>query len=164
MKGFFIMGDKLNENLEVVLSFFEKEEWPYEIESDAILTGFSGENSSFELTIDSNEEDIVTHAFLPVSVPKDKRNKVAEFLTRVNFRLFIGNLQMDFRDGEISYRVVLVTNDIQASYTMVRRMIIVTCLMFDQLHDHLMSVMYSDITPEEEAEKVDKYFSEKVSS
>lgn len=39
-----------------------------------------------------------------MNVPEDRRLALAEFLTRANYGLFIGNFEMDWQDGEVRYK------------------------------------------------------------
>ena len=43
---------------------------------------------------------------LPVFVPENRRAAVAETITRFNYGMVFGNLEMDFADGEVRVRTI----------------------------------------------------------
>ena len=43
-------------------------------------------------------EIFIFYAEAPIAVPEDKRVTVAEYMTRVNFGMRIGNMEMDMND------------------------------------------------------------------
>lgn len=49
-------------------------------------------------------EQFAFYVIAPVRAPEEMRGAVAEFLTRVNYGLWIGNFEMDWRDGEVRYK------------------------------------------------------------
>src|SRR5882724_1331779 len=51
-----------------------------------------------------DKERFTAHYFFDHSVPPERRSKVAEFITRVNYGLVGGNLEMSFEDGTLRYK------------------------------------------------------------
>jgi len=45
------------------------------------------------------------YTVLPVSAPANKLTDVAEYLHRANYGLVLGNFELDFRDGEVRYKI-----------------------------------------------------------
>jgi hypothetical protein len=50
-------------------------------------------------------------ALFPVRVPESHRLAAAEYLTRANYGLTLGNFEMDFADGEVRFRTSMSTDD-----------------------------------------------------
>ena len=50
---------------------------------------------------------VVFYVASPVRVPPERRLAVAEYLTRANYGLVMGNFEMDMNDGEVRFRVSL---------------------------------------------------------
>lgn len=149
-------------NIDIVEEFLKTDEWPYEyVGTFLIKTGFEGRNSTFNLFLNTDDGDISCSAILPVRVPDDKRLKIAEFITRINFGLHLGSFKLDFTDGEVIYETVIITDGIVVSMDMVKRMLLTTSIMFDMFHDQLMAQIYSDVTPEEAIKKIDGFYNNK---
>jgi hypothetical protein len=51
---------------------------------------------------------IVFHSICPFNVPAERRAAVAEFLSRVNHGLSLGNFEIDLDDGEVRLKTVLL--------------------------------------------------------
>lgn len=93
---------------ETVFGFFHDQGWPFsEHDSLPILrieyAGASGPWTMFARVRDDAEQVIVLSQF-PTSVPSERRGPMAEFITRANYGLNIGNFEMDFDDGEVRFR------------------------------------------------------------
>ena len=44
------------------------------------------------------------YVIAPVKAPEEVRAAVAEYITRANYGLRIGNFEMDYTDGEVRYK------------------------------------------------------------
>jgi hypothetical protein len=53
---------------------------------------------------DAEFDQCVVFSYLTEEVRPARRAAVAEFLTRANYGLRVGNFEMDFDDGEVRYR------------------------------------------------------------
>jgi len=101
-----------NENglqaFETLGQYLEEDGWyPQQLEDKTIYrVGFSGKNGQLNCfaQIRVDLEQFLFYAIAPVKVPEEQRMAVAEFITRANYGLRIGNLEMDFNDGEIRYK------------------------------------------------------------
>jgi len=78
-----------------------------------------------------------------------KRQAVAEFLTRVNFGLFIGNFEMDFSDGELRYKTAIDVQDGQLTQEMIRKLVYSNVMMMDKYLPGIMSIIYAGTAPVE---------------
>jgi len=92
--------------------------WKYEErerESGMLLVmGFKGKKASYRMYIDIKEqaEQVIIYSMLPQSAEEEKRPLVAEFLTRANYGIRLGNFEMDYSDGEIRYKTSLDVSDL----------------------------------------------------
>ena len=102
-------SEKENENglraYETLGNFLTNDEWhPQPIEGKyayrTFLTGDYGELRC-EARIRVEQEQLAFYIFLGTNVPPERRTAAAEFLTRANYALPLGNFEMDFEDGEV---------------------------------------------------------------
>ncbi|PSJ72274.1 hypothetical protein C7N43_35075 [Sphingobacteriales bacterium UPWRP_1] len=63
----------------------------------------NGINGSVSFIIDVCDETVLTMAICSVNTPPEKRTLMAELLTRINFKMLLGNFDMDFEDGEVRF-------------------------------------------------------------
>ncbi len=74
--------------------------------------------------IDPNWEQFAFYVLLPIRVREDLRLVFAEYLTRVNYGLRVGNFEMDFADGEVRYKSVISFKDEPLTQTWIRNAIL----------------------------------------
>ncbi len=104
-----------------------------------------------------NPHTMLFLTYLPMKINEDKRAEVAEFLTRANYGLHVGNFEMDMEDGEVRYKTTGVTDEkTMPSLDVIRRLTYIGFSMFDRYVPSLLSIVYGEKTPLEaiaEAEK-----------
>lgn len=135
--------------------FFIEDDWRFDqIESEPMLKmGFTGKNGSWRCIAQAREDQkqVVFYSRLEVRVPEAKRAAMAEFLTRANFGLFIGNFEMDFDDGEIRYKTSVDIKDNEDKLTsgIVKRLVYMNVFMTDRYFPGIMSVIYAGTKPKD---------------
>lgn len=70
------------------------------------LFDVEGETSSNPCQVNVQSNLFTVSCGAPFRVPPDQRGRVAEYLARINFKVGLGHLAMDFSDGEVCFRVV----------------------------------------------------------
>jgi len=136
---------------EEIVNFFEEDGWPFvQIEGEPLLQMvFQGENGKWTCYAKArdNQEQFVFYSVCPVNTPDSKRLAVAEFLTRANSGMIIGNFEMDFEDGEIRYKTSIDVEDDSLSCALIKRLVYANVMMMDAYLPGMMSVIYGDVTP-----------------
>lgn len=147
-----------------MIEFFDEDEWQYQWEEGlSILSmGFSGMNGKWMCYAQAREaqRQFVFYSVLPVNVPADKRAAVAEFITRANYGMIIGNWEMDYTDGEVRYKTSMDVEGIDISAPMIRQLVYANLVVTDRYLTGIMRVMYSDLPPAhilEDIEDVETY-------
>jgi hypothetical protein len=136
---------------EEIVNFFEEDGWPFvQIEGEPLLQMvFQGENGKWTCYAKArdDQEQFVFYSVCPVNTPDSKRLAVAEFLTRANSGMIIGNFEMDFEDGEIRYKTSIDVEDDSLSCALIKRLVYANVMMMDAYLPGIMSVIYGDVTP-----------------
>jgi hypothetical protein len=150
------MGQILDE----VLAFLEADNWPYsKIEDKPVYkTGFEGKNGQFTCYAQERDQQqqFVFYSVFPVRAPENKLPEVAEFITRANFGMIIGNFELDYTDGEIRYKTSVDAEDIEFTEPLVRHLIYANVLTLDKYFPGLMRVLYAGIAPLDAIGEVEK--------
>jgi hypothetical protein len=101
--------------------------WPFsEVPGmPVLLSELSGPLGSwtFYAQIVEEQELIAFYSVCPLTVPENRRLEVADFLTRANYGLALGNFELDFADGEIRYKTVLEVEGRYISPALVKRLV-----------------------------------------
>lgn len=135
-----------------VQQFFTEDEWPFSDIGDNVLrTNFQGESGQWACFAQTRDEQnqFVFYSVCPLTVPEDKRAVMADFLTRANYGMILGNFEMDFDDGEVRYKTSIDSNGDDLTPTFIRPLIYANVLMMDKYLPGVMAVTYGNIGPVE---------------
>ena len=145
--------------LDVVERFLENDDWPISrVEGRTVIkTGFEGKNGQFTCYAQerNEQEQFVFYSIFPVRTPENKTHEVAEFITRANYGMIIGNFELDYGDGEIRYKTSVDIEDSDVTEPLVRHMIFANVLTMDKYFPGLMRVLYAGIDPVSAIEEVE---------
>jgi hypothetical protein len=148
----------LSELFDVVLAYFTEKGWPVaqHEELPILRLEYQGENGRWFCYARVREEasQFIFLSTLSEKAPEDRRPVVAEFLTRANFGLNIGNFEMDFSDGEIRYKTsVDVTHD-RLTPGLVDALVKASLVAMDDYLPGIKAVITGEATPSEAIEKI----------
>jgi hypothetical protein len=141
----------MGEIFETAVRFFSEDGWPFtQLEGKPVLRmGFKGDNGQWTCFAQAREEQrqCVFYSVCPTNVPEHKRMAMAEFLTRANYGLIIGNFEMDFDDGEVRYKTSLDVEGDHLSPALVKSLVYANVVTMDRYLPGIMRVTYSDLPP-----------------
>jgi hypothetical protein len=143
-----------------VKEFFIGDDWRFsELEEGALRMGFSGRNGNWTCIARPREDRgiFLFYSIAAVNVPEEKRLQVAEYLTRANYGLPLGNFEMDFSDGEVRFKTSLDIEGEEYMLTpaMVKSLVYSNVLTMDRYLGGMMAVIYGDALPEQEIRKAE---------
>ncbi len=145
--------------LDTAAQFLEADNWPYsQVEGKTIYkTGFEGKNGQFTCYAQERgeQEQFVFYSIFPVRAPENKLADIAEFITRANYGMIIGNFELDYSDGEIRYKTSVDVEEIEISEPLVRHLVYANVLTIDKYFPGLMRVIYAGIAPSDAINEVE---------
>jgi hypothetical protein len=148
MQAFQTLGD-----------FLTEDEWyPQKLEDRHVYrVGFSGSNGQISCFAQVNIEleQFFFYAVAPVKVPEEHRAAVAEFTTRANYGMRIGNFELDFSDGEVRYKSSLDFEDATLTPALIKNTIYPAVRTLDQYIPGIMSVVYGGKSPAEAIDEIE---------
>jgi hypothetical protein len=93
---------------------FAENRWPFaEVRGmPVLLSDLSGVwgRWKFYAQVATDHDAILFYSVCPLRVPEELRLEAAHFLTRANYGLATGNFELDFTDGEIRFKTVLLVD------------------------------------------------------
>lgn len=98
---------------------------------------------------------IIAHTYVSLKADDDCMAQVAEYLTRANYGLNIGNFELDFRDGEIRYKVALNCLDALPGPDAIDDLCAVPSSMYNRYGNGLLAVAMGMMTAEEAIKKAE---------
>jgi hypothetical protein len=142
-----------------LIDFFEEDDWEFTwLDGTPILSmGFSGKNGKWMCYAQAREDQhqFVFYSVCPINAPKYRRHAVAEFITRANYGMIIGNFEMDYEDGEIRYKTSIDVEGTSLLPALVKQMVYSNVLITDRYLPGLMRIIYGNVSPSAEIERIE---------
>jgi hypothetical protein len=136
---------------EILGQFLDQDGWyPQQLEDRAVYrVFFNGKNGELRCyaQIHHSLEHLLFYAVAPVKAPVECRPAVAEFITRANYGMRIGNFEMDYSDGEIRYKSSVDFEGETLTHNWIRNAIYPAVQTMDRYLNGLMAVIYGGKTP-----------------
>lgn len=139
---------------QAVTMFFEEMEWPFETvegQGEVLQTWYEGANGMFVCFCHCREEaeQIIFYVVAQERCPEAYRAAMAEFLTRANFGMLIGNFEMDYSDGEVRYKTSVDLEDAGMSPALLRNLVVAASTTFDKYYTGFQAVASGAMGPVE---------------
>lgn len=134
-----------------VVRYFEQDDWKFTLHDDrrTLMLGATGKNGRYQCFVHVRDEHPVVSVFsiAGVRVPEAKLAAMAEFLTRANYGLCLGNFEMDYSDGEVRYKTSLDIRDGELTTDMIEVLVHVNFGTMDRYFPGVMAVLSGSGTP-----------------
>ncbi len=136
---------------ESVTNFFQEEEWQFQIvqEKQTLRLVFQGNNGKWDCYAKAREEkqQFVFYSLCPIQVPSEKLQAIAEFITRANYGMIIGNFELDFNEGEIRYKTSIDVDGDNLSFALIKQMVYANVMMMDEYLPGIIATIKNNISP-----------------
>ncbi len=143
---------------DAVVQFFEQDEWhvtPGSVEN-SLETDYPGKHGHLSCIAFAAEpqNQFVFYSIVPVVAPVELIDLVGTFLHRVNYGLIIGNLEMDYSDGEIRFKTSVDVEDTELTYELIRNTIHDNILQLEQYLPGIYGLIHGGLDIEAALTKV----------
>ena len=127
--------------MKLAKEYLESDGWTYELleSHSTIAVGFEGKNGKWHCMVQTreNENQLIFYSSLENGIPESMIEKIMRFITIVNYRLVVGNFEMDISDGELNYKTALDLDGIDPPQSLIRNIIQTNLATFDR---HLLGI------------------------
>ena len=139
--------------LESLRSYFSENRWVFDqLEGKTILRmGFKGETAEWTCFAQAREQQqqAVFYSRASIQVPAERRMAVAEFITRANYGMILGNFEQDMEDGEIRYKTSIDVEGSILTPNLIHQLVACNVHMMDQYLPGVMAVAFGGLSPKE---------------
>jgi hypothetical protein len=136
-----------------LINFFTNDDWSFtRLQGQPILyTAIQGEHGEWNCYAHMREAQaqFVFYSICPIATPEDKRLAIAEFITRANSGMILGNFELDFEDGEIRYKTSIDVTDDYLSHALIEQLVYANVSMMDAYLPGIRSVIAGEASPAE---------------
>lgn len=137
--------------IEQLISFFCKEDWSFSKEQgqSALRLAFAGDHGQWNCLAKTLEDQrqFIFYSISPLSASQSRLPEVAEFITRINYGLIIGNFELDFKDGEIRYKTSIDVEGIALTNTLIEQLVYTNVLTMDKYLPGIKGVIKDKMNP-----------------
>ena len=137
---------------QTVIAFFTQDDWSFtRIQGEtALRLAFQGDNGAWNCyaQVREDQEQFAFYSICPIYAPETKRSTAAEFITRANYNMMIGNFEMDFADGEIRFKSSIDIEPSQITTDIIKRLVYANVTMMDEYLPGIIAVIEQDVLPE----------------
>ncbi|MEL7037561.1 MAG: YbjN domain-containing protein [Cyanobacteria bacterium J06592_8] len=130
---------------QIVNRFFDEEDWDYVRLEDGMTLemAFVGDNGRWSCLAQARDEDeqFLFYSICPIATPQEMRSQMAEFLTKANCGLILGNFELDYSDGEISYKTSIDVEGDRLTSALIESLVYTNVTMMDRYLPSITAVL-----------------------
>ncbi len=145
---------------QAIINFFTQDDWVFtKIKGELSLNlAFQGDNGTWKCYAKAREkqQQFVFYSICPISAPESKRMAIAEFITRANYGMMIGNFELDFSDGEIRYKTGIDVEGDRLTSALIKQLVYANVTMMDEYLPGIMAVIENDVFPEDAISQIEQ--------
>lgn len=143
-----------------LIAFFTNDDWSFtRLQGEPVLyTAIKGKNGEWNCFAQIRDEQaqFVFYSICPIVTPEDKRSPLAEFLSRANSGIILGNFELDFDDGEIRYKTSIDVTDDFLSQALIKQLVYANVGMMDDYLPGIRSVIAGEASPLETIRSIEQ--------
>ncbi|MEZ6143730.1 MAG: YbjN domain-containing protein [Zavarzinella sp.] len=136
-----------------LLDYMEQEKWVYEIVEGKELLRFHFKSGKARVTCfaeaDEAKQWLIFYTLSPVVTPTDQLDRMAEFITRANYGLRMGNFELDFSDGEVRFKSSIDIEGGELTHKMIDNLLRSNLTAMNRYFDGMMRTIYTEAAVEE---------------
>ena len=142
-----------------IIEFFRRENWSFTITRNPSILRVACEGKSGKwfcyAKIDEIDQRFIFYSVSPYQASPEKLVAVAEYTSRANYGMTIGNFELDFADGEIRYKTSIDFQDSQASFGAIAQLVYTNISMMERYLPGILLVIEEDIEPNQAIEAIE---------
>ncbi len=144
---------------QTVVNFFTQDDWSFmRIQGDSALKllyeGKSGQWNCYAQARETQQQ-FLFYSICPIQIPEARRSEIAEFITRANYGLIIGNFELDFSDGEVRYKTAIDVEDDEVSKETIKKLVYTNVAIMDTYLPGIINVIDNNIEPEKAIKQIE---------
>jgi hypothetical protein len=145
-----------------VIQFFTEDDWSFtKIQGEPLLQIlFQGEITQWTCyaKIKEEQQQFLFYTLCPIIPPANHRPALAEFITRANYGMTIGNFELDYTDGEIRYKTSIDVENDRLTPALIQTLVYTNITMMDQYLPGIQAILDHKMTPAEAIQAIEQPF------
>ena len=142
----------MGRHMDAVTRFLSSIDFKYQVDAEKgfVDMEFSGDSGSWNVVASVKEDPgiLVFYSIGSIKVPEPARVAAAEYLTRANYNLILGNFELDMSDGEVRYKTSISVGEKGVlTSDLIRGVVVVNLNTFDKYMPGLLAVAMGGKNP-----------------
>jgi len=151
----------LDQYITTILDYFEWKGWPVQVRKDESLIRLKykiQKSGVWDMYVRPchHHKQVIFYSVLPYKIPDEQKTTVAEFLTRINFGINLGNFEMDWNDGEVRFRTSIALGNHDLDFSLIDNLVMANLVAMEDHYDGLLTVLNGTISPADAIRKIRK--------
>jgi len=134
---------------DLTIDFFQQEEWEFSVTKNPAILRVACEGESGQwycyAKIDEDEQRFAFYSVCPYQASPDKLAAMAEYTSRANYGMTIGNFELDFADGEIRYKTSIDFQDHKPTLGSISQLVYTNISMMERYLPGILSIIKQDL-------------------
>ena len=145
--------------IQTIVDYLDENDLKYErVPNQPVITiGFSTGEFHYRTLIVAEEERHTVQLMIqaPIRATSERRVPMAEYLTRANYGLTLGNFELDMADGEIRYKNSICTHTQPFHRDMMIPLIVAALSTMDRYMPGAIKVIHGNTSPNEAIDQIE---------
>ena len=141
----------MSELYDAVAAFFMHYGWSFAASADgsALTAEFVGEQGTWTCLgiFDEQQRQFRFYSLCPVIVPEPRRPRLAEYLTRANNGLPIGNFELDYAGGQVRFKTSIDVEEDRLTPALVKQMVLPNLATMQKYLPGIIRLLQEDLLP-----------------
>jgi hypothetical protein len=142
--------------INIIKDFLKSQDWQFtQIEGkNVLLFGIGGKNGNFQCIADliEDEKSFIFFSVCGSNTPANKKKDMLQLLNDLNYKLFLGNFEMDINDGEIRLKASISYKYIELNNNFIEELILSNIVTMDKCLPSIVGLMFGEISVEKALE------------
>ncbi len=137
---------------QAMLNFFSEEDWEFtklqgELTLRLACQGKNGRWNCFALA-NETQQRFLFYSICPLDIPASNRSAIAEFITRANYGMEIGNFELGFVSGELRFKTSMDVTGDRLSPALIKSLVYINVTIMDEYLPGIQAVIEAGVSPE----------------
>ena len=144
---------------DLVIDFFQREEWDFAVTRNPSILRVACEGESGQwycyAKVDEAEQRFAFYSVCPYLASPAKLAAMAEYTSRANYGMTIGNFELDFTDGEIRYKTSMDFQDHKPTLGSISQLVYTNISMMERYLPGILSIVKEDREADEAIQAIE---------
>ncbi|MGK7946788.1 MAG: YbjN domain-containing protein [Microcystaceae cyanobacterium] len=137
---------------DLIIEFFKEEEWQFQVipKQKTLRLLFQGNNGQWDCyaIAKEKEQQFIFYSICPLTIAEPQKIAIAEYITRANSGMIMGNFELDIDQGQVKYKTSIDVEGDQLSLALIKQIVYPNVMMMDKYLSGIIAVVDNHLSPQ----------------